>query len=603
MRISSPKLLVTIAAVALLGASLGTFWATRDAVNQLSAIRQSRRPHGKARTLVDLGPWQRAQELAGMAVSSEEVEYGREAERLADHEVDQAFAAALREATLRPRPLNDKAKVLAAKVSQLQQVVKDDQARIDALTRAAGNESGKQASNTAAATDLDVAKAQLGLDNDELADAQQDLARASGDNRTTIQQELAEHQAEMRKYDAEFRSKTEPASISTRRRGTLAGQIDGWLAQNARYALIQDALRESQADVASFTAEHNRLQNEQQELARAAASDVNDRLARLRNRSAQSQLIAIYDDRIQTSAQLATVYGRWGDQVQLQHLVVLHLIMRSVAIIAFIVLCVIGLNTIVMRLVEHRRLDRRRKQTLASIVKLGVQFAAVLIVLFVIFGLPSQTPTIVGLTTAGLTVVLQDFIIAFFGWFILIGKKGIGVGDWVEINGVGGEVVEVGLFRTALLETGNWTDAGHPTGRRVTFINSFAIKGQFFNFSTSGQWMWDEIMFTIPVDTDSYAAVERIRNAVLEETKPDMESAEKEWQTVTRQNKIGVSGFNAEPSLNLRPSSFGIDVVVRYVTRALHRYQTKNRIYDRVLAELGKSSARLGQNALPGPRS
>ena len=63
----------------------------------------------------------------------------------------------------------------------------------------------------------------------------------------------------------------------------------------------------------------------------------------------------------------------------------------------------------------------------------------------------------------------------------------------VEIDGVGGEVVELGLFRTWLLETGNWTAHGHPTGRRVSFLNGYAIRGKYFNFSTVGQWMWDEI--------------------------------------------------------------------------------------------------------------
>ena len=64
-----------------------------------------------------------------------------------------------------------------------------------------------------------------------------------------------------------------------------------------------------------------------------------------------------------------------------------------------------------------------------------------------IFGTPQETPTIIGLATAALTFALQDFILAFLGWFVLIGKNGIHVGDWVEINGVGGEVTEVGLFR------------------------------------------------------------------------------------------------------------------------------------------------------------
>ena len=79
---------------------------------------------------------------------------------------------------------------------------------------------------------------------------------------------------------------------------------------------------------------------------------------------------------------------------------------------------------------------------------------------------PSQMPTILGLAAAGLTVVFQDFILAFFGWFVLMGKNGIRVGDWVEINGVGGEVVEMGLaFRTSLLETGKLDEAmGIPQG-------------------------------------------------------------------------------------------------------------------------------------------
>src|SRR5205814_1267265 len=83
--------------------------------------------------------------------------------------------------------------------------------------------------------------------------------------------------------------------------------------------------------------------------------------------------------------------------------------------------------------------------------------------------------------------------VGFIGWFVLMGRNGIRLGDWVEINGVTGEVIELGMFHTVLLETGNWTDSGHPTGRRVTFTNGFAIEGHYFNFSTSGQWLWDEI--------------------------------------------------------------------------------------------------------------
>ncbi len=138
-----------------------------------------------------------------------------------------------------------------------------------------------------------------------------------------------------------------------------------------------------------------------------------------------------------------------------------------------------------------------------SVVKFAAQAVGALVILFIIFGMPTQTTTVLGLAGAGLTVAMKDFIVAFFGWFILMGRNGIRVGDWVEINGVGGEVVEVGLLKTVLLETGNWTDSSHPTGRRVSFVNSFAIEGHFFNFTTSGQWMWDELSMLIPPEPGS----------------------------------------------------------------------------------------------------
>ena len=166
--------------------------------------------------------------------------------------------------------------------------------------------------------------------------------------------------------------------------------------------------------------------------------------------------------------------------------------------------------------------------------------------LLVIFGAPDQMPTILGLATAGLTVVFQDFILAFFGWFVLMGKNGIRVGDWVEINGVGGEVVEIGLFRTALLETGNWTDKGHPTGRRVTFINSFAITRAVLQLLDRG---------AVDVGRDQrecaggrgrrYKTIEAIQKAVIEQTAKDTSQAEAEWKAAT-QKQQGLSQFSAQ---------------------------------------------------------
>ena len=154
--------------------------------------------------------------------------------------------------------------------------------------------------------------------------------------------------------------------------------------------------------------------------------------------------------------------------------------------------------------------------------------------LLIVFGTPGQMPTIIGLATAGMTVVLRDFIVAFFGWFVLIGRNGVRVGDWVEIKGVGGEVIEIGVFKTVLLEMGNWTNTGHPTGRRVSFMNGYAIEGVYFNFSTAGQWLWDELQVTVPAAGDPYGTAQRIRETVEKETEADAQLAEQDWERITQ---------------------------------------------------------------------
>jgi len=578
------RLAITIPA-ALLVLCLVAAWLTRGSMAHLPFLRGN----GAAaqNTLVDQRPWQTIESLAPLAVSAEEQSLAREAERLADHDVDQAFAFALRQAALKTRTLTGAALAAQQKVAQLQDLVKEDQAKVDALTGKLKLPNGA----TAPSDDLDVAKAQLQLDNDELADANEDLARVSGDKRPQIQQELNARQAAMKKYDSQA-SGGQIAVLSAKRHGTLAGRISSWFDQRSRISLLEQAKADTDAGVAQLAAKHADFEKRAAAAASAAsdssqpAAGTQSRVARMAQAHALAQMHNIVEDQLQTQQQLSGVYARWLAQVQLQHSIVAHLALQSFAVIFFLILCGVLLTTLANALLDRSSMDRRRLHTLRTIATLGIQILTLALVLLVIFGAPSQVPTILGLGAAGLTVVFQDFILAFFGWFILMGKNGIRVGDWVEINGVGGEVIEIGLFRTALLETGNWTDKGHPTGRRVTFINNFAITGQYFNFSTAGQWMWDEITVNIPPGVDSAKTIESIHNTVVKETEKDSTLAEREWQTSTHQN--GLSQFKATPSVDLRPASSGVDIVVRYVTRAGDRFDMRNRLYQSVIDLLHK---------------
>jgi small-conductance mechanosensitive channel len=586
----STRLTILLSLIAVLAICLIFTWETGDVMSNLSFLNPRNNPNrtsGSKKPIVDIKPWQTAQALAALAYTAEEKEYAQEAERLADHEVDQAFASALRQATLDAQhlKLSGEALALSKKVAQLQQLISQDKEEIQTITealKAPARRDGKPSEYDEG--DLEVAKAQLALDTDELADVQHDFNQASGDQSTQIQAELATHEAAMRGYDKQVREGGQIATVSARRFGTLAGRLGAWFRLRSRATLLQEAIDQTRRDVGILTAQQSGIETKISTMGGVRTDDLDEKLQGLRDRTALRQILSVTDDRIQTEQQLVSVYSKWAAQVALQQRIIVHLLLQSLALIAFIGICMVVADGLVRRIMAKPAIDSRRSQTLRSILELSIQALGVVLILIVVFGPPKETPTILGLTTAALTIALQDFIIAFLGWFVLIGKNGIHVGDWVEINGVGGEVIDVRLFTTTLLETGTLSDQGLPTGRRITFMNGFAIRGKYFNFSTSGQWMWDEIKISLPASDNIHEVLENIQKAVVVETEKNASQAETEWKRGAHGTSL--SRFSATAVENLRPSAGGVDVLVRYVTRASERFELRNRLYQRLIEVL-----------------
>lgn len=578
------KNLLAIGLTLVLLACLAGFYLTRDAAEVRAPLRPTAAVSQPVN--IDQSMLQTAYGLAPLAETRDEQSLAGEAERLADHELDQAFESAIREAATSKPPVSGPIPQITVRINQAKARITADQDRITRLTKVA-------TSKDSPAGHLELAKAQLALDQDELEDAQQDLAREGGDLHASLERAQQEHEAAQK-------AAAQPAkTVPTPESGPfLAGQLRAWMALGAKMGRLQTAQQQAANKNTKLEREHQTLENLLNKNApppvaapasdNDAADDSSDdnaedpaaMTARLNGLSDQRKTLTELDRRIQDCQQLADAYKSWGGIIDTRRRAVLHEMLQSFSIIAGILLAVMLTGRILHR-TFGRREDRRRAHQLRFLYTVGVQALGLLLVLLVIFGPPSQTPTILGLAGAGMTVVLRDFIVAFFGWFVLMGRNGLHVGDWVEINGVGGEVVEIGMMRTVLLEMGNWTNTGHPTGRRVTFMNGFAIEGHYFNFSTANQWLWDELQVTLPVGADPYGTAERIRQTVESATQADAAEAAQDWERVTRQ--YGTREFSAKPAIDLRPSVNGLEVFVRYITRAPQRYAMKSRLFQEIV--------------------
>ena len=561
---------------------------------------------------VDQTPLLTAQKLVQMPTSASEVPFAQEAHRLGDQEMDLAFAAAVLDATEHPPVMSSEAKQIQARLQKAEDALAAKQAEIAQLTAAEAKATGSK--KDALDDQLDLAKAQQELDQDEVDNAKQDLIRAGGDAQGRIQEMVQEHEAASQASDATKINMSEPAVG----RG-LIHRFQQWSALHGKQMQLWRAKEDAAAMVRALTAKHDALDQRlaaQKASGTVAAGSVAPAsvsgeqptgpsreesaamVTRTKHRAADSKELADLDKRIGNEKQLAVVYGKWIDVVAGKQSGVLNIALRGTLIILAIATLGLFFDGWIEHLLGKMSMDRRQVATLRAVTRVSLQIVAVLLVLLVIFGPPNQLGTFLGLAGAGLTVALKDFIVGFLGWFVLMGKNGIRLGDWVEINGVTGEVVELGMFHTVLLETGNWTDSGHPTGRRVTFTNSFAIEGHYFNFSTSGQWLWDELQIVLPAGQNPYPVVDAIQKKVVEATSESTRQAEQEWKSAAKSRDM--NALSAAPAINVKPVIGGTQISVRYITRANERSKLRAKLNHVAVDLLGQG---LMPRAAPVPES
>jgi small-conductance mechanosensitive channel len=550
-----------------------------------------------------------ARQLAASAVTREEQWMAREVLRIADNEVDLAFATALQEAIEHPTPLLPEARAISDRLKTAQAQVDVDHADIERLTKRLAT--AKQGEKDALQRQLQLIQAQADLDQDEVDDAHQDLIRAGGDPQGIIERMKQRYEAREQSsggLQALVPSGAQNSVEDTKSRNIVA-LSSAWYALRGKLQRLQRAEQDARTQAAEFRDSHEKL--DQGETKREAeessplatrpnasqtanpidttpSSSGATKISALKKRAVTRKNLQVSAKRLEDETELADTYARWSTYVQERERQCEHQFLYYLLGILVIALSTTAIDTAANRSFAKRSTDRRRVHTLQSVAGYAIRSVGLILILLVIFGPPTQFAAVLALAGAGLTVALKDFIVAFLGWIVLMGRNGMRVGDWVEINGVSGEVLEIGPMRTVLLETGNWSDAGHPTGRKVVFMNGFAVEGNYFNFSTSGQWMWDEVQFAVPADSDPFARAEVVKQLVAAETQKNAQLASDEWRQVAPSATPGA--FRGDSVVSLRPTGSGTTLFVRYITRANERNEVRSRIY-RAMIDLQRQTS------------
>jgi Mechanosensitive ion channel len=207
--------------------------------------------------------------------------------------------------------------------------------------------------------------------------------------------------------------------------------------------------------------------------------------------------------------------------------------------------------------------DSRRRYQLLLLRKIALWTLTVVIVGFAFASELGSVVTFAGLITAGLAVAMQSVLVSIVGYFFLIGKYGIRIGDRVQFGDVTGEVIELGLVRMHLMELGGHGQLG-PTGRVVAFANAivFQVSSGLFKQIPGVNFAWHEIALSLPAGIDYVTAKNKLLTAVTAALKDSHDEIVRQMEEIQR--TTATAGADLQPRVQLNFTATGIEARIRY---------------------------------------
>ena len=196
-----------------------------------------------------------------------------------------------------------------------------------------------------------------------------------------------------------------------------------------------------------------------------------------------------------------------------------------------------------------------------------------------------------GVAGAGIAFALQEVIASIAGWAAISFGAFYSTGDRVQLGGIKGDVIDISMLRTTLMEIGEWVQADLYTGRLVKIANSFVFKEPVFNYSGDFPFLWDEISLPIKYGSDWKFARTMLHGLVDEVLTDYAAQVKQSWVAMVRQYRL--EDTNVEPMVTLRATDNWIEFTVRYVVDYRKRRWMKDHLFTRILEEIDKSGNRI----------
>ena len=235
--------------------------------------------------------------------------------------------------------------------------------------------------------------------------------------------------------------------------------------------------------------------------------------------------------------------------------------------------------------------DADARYRVRKFVTFGGYAAVVVLVAAVFSDRLGGLAVVLGVAGAGVAFALQEVITSVAGWLAVSFGGFYNVGDRIQLGGIKGDVIDIGILRTTVMEIGDWIGGDQYTGRVVRIANSFVFKEPVFNYSGDFPFLWDEIKIPVKYGSDYGLAREILEKVAAEVASPYVPGARTSWHKVVL--KYRVEEARIEPMVMMTANDNWLEFYLRYVVDFKKRRTVKTELFERILDEFAATEGRV----------
>lgn len=199
--------------------------------------------------------------------------------------------------------------------------------------------------------------------------------------------------------------------------------------------------------------------------------------------------------------------------------------------------------------------------------------------------------TALGVAGAGIAFALQEVIVSVAGYITVFTSHFYKVGDRVKLGGIKGDVIDIGILRTTLMEIGDWVNGDLYNGKMVRVANSFVFKEPVYNYSGDFPFLWDEITIPIKTNSDYKYGKELFKKILDAEVGNYADSSQVSWDKMI--GNYNIENAKVQPMVTIAFDENWITYTLRYVVDYKSRRSTKNNLYSAILQGIAESNGSL----------